>query len=55
MRQSVKQANMGYSSLFLPSSVSEAMHIARLTSSHVPAIFETKQLDKPARDHMPRP
>lgn len=54
MRQSVKQANMSYSSLLLPSSVPEAMHIARLASSNMPAIFETRQLDKPARENMPR-
>ncbi|WP_454192269.1 hypothetical protein [Paenibacillus sp. Marseille-Q7038] len=55
MRQSFKQANMSYSSLLLPSSVSEAMHLARQASSHLPAIFEVRQLDKPARENMPRP
>ncbi|MBD7967422.1 hypothetical protein [Paenibacillus gallinarum] len=55
MRQSFKQANMSYSSLLLPSSVSEAMHLARQASSNLPAIFETRQLDKPARENMPRP
>ncbi|WP_160034407.1 hypothetical protein [Paenibacillus sp. An7] len=55
MRQSFKQANMSYSSLLLPSSISEAMHLARQTSSNLPAFFETRQLDKPARENMPRP
>ncbi|WP_211747560.1 hypothetical protein [Paenibacillus sp. Marseille-Q4541] len=55
MRQSFKQANMSYSSMLLPCSIPEAMHIARLASSNMPAIFETKQMDKPARENMPRP
>lgn len=55
MRQSFKQSNMSYSALLLPSSVTEAMHIARLAASNTPAIFETKQMDKPVKENLPRP